>query len=640
MPRQSLLMAMLLCAFLPAVHAFAGYTERISVSSAGVQADGYSQAPSVSGDGRFVAFSSGSGNLVPGVADGQQHVFVRDRATGTTECVSLGPSGEPIQGWGARLSSDGKCVAFNSEGPRPMGGSRWVVYLRDREQGATELISVNSSGQEADGDYSWAEAISSDGQFVLFSSVAYNLDPRVWGGLYVRDRSRGTTELVNVNAADAPINPGEGSISADGRVIAWDSHGYLSAPADASGAWTSIYVRDRMTNQTEQIGGIGTGPSQAVDADSPSLSGDGRLVVFLSWQAYLLLPGPRSEAWQVFLYDRAARALEKVGLNDAGEEPNRQGCLGAQLNADGRFLAFSTSTWNTTPQGGIGAFDVFIRDRVAGRTQWVSVNDSGQSAAAPDELPRFSMSADGRVVAFESKRSDVVPGDTNEQQDIFAYDRLTFLDVPVDYWAYYDIEGCLNGGVVSRTSDRLFHPSEAVTRDVMASFIARAMAGGDAQVPEGPATPSFPDVHADNWAYKCVEYARAHGIVTGYRDGFYHPERTVDRGQMAVFIARAMVGGDAYVPRQIDRPVYFPDLLSAVPSEYYKYIEFLAQEGVVKGYPDRLYHPELTCTRDQIAVYLARVFRLETKLLAGEARALGRKEVALSGLRARVEPAG
>ena len=68
------------------------------------------------------------------------------------------------------------------------------------------------------------------------------------------------TELVNVNAADAPINPGEGSISADGRVIAWDSHGYLSAPADASGAWTSIYVRDRMTNQTEQIGGIGTGP--------------------------------------------------------------------------------------------------------------------------------------------------------------------------------------------------------------------------------------------------------------------------------------------------------------------------------------------------------------------------------------------
>jgi hypothetical protein len=98
--------------------------------------------------------------------------------------------------------------------------------------------------------------------------------------------------------------------------------------------------------------------------------------------------------------------------------------------------------------------------------------------------------------------------------------------------------------------------------------------------------------------------------VTGYRDGLYHPERTVDRGQMAIFIARAIAGGDAYVPRQVDRPVYFADLTSAIRPECYKYVEFLAQAGIVKGYPDHRYRPELTCTRDQIAVYVARAFEL------------------------------
>jgi hypothetical protein len=590
-------MVTILCAVLPAVQAFAGYTERVSVSSAGVQADGSSESPSVSGDGRFVAFDSNSDNLVPGVTDGQQHVFVRDRAAGTTECASLDSSGEPILGWGARLSSDGRYVAFQSFKLSPGGQQRAVAYVRDREDGVTELASMNSAGEEIEGD-SWLNGLSGDARCVLLAATAPNLEPGVLGGLYVRDRLQGTTELVSVDSAGRHMSGGgDGAdISADGRLVAWAAQ--EDAPPGAPGVWLGLDIRDRLTNQTDRVGGIGTGATQLAYVVDPSISADGRFVAF-ECPAAFLSPTPPLQGDQIFLFDRVTCALAKVGLSDAGEEANWN-AFNPVVSADGRFVAFWAEGMSTS--------DLLVRDRIAGRTQRVSVNDSGQSAASADAP--YSMSADGRVVAFDSARSDVVPGDTNDQPDVFAYDRLTFSDVPVDFWAYYDIEGCLNGGVVSRATDRLFHPSEAVTRDVMASFIARAMAGGDAQVPEGPATPSFPDVPPDYWAYKYVEYARAHGIVTGYRDGLYHPERTVDRGQMAVFVARAMVGGDAYVPRQVDRPVYFADIVGSLNSEYYKYVEFLVQEGIVKGYPDRLYHPELTCTKDQIAVFLARAFKL------------------------------
>jgi len=142
----------------------------------------------------------------------------------------------------------------------------------------------------------------------------------------------------------------------------------------------------------------------------------------------------------------------------------------------------------------------------------------------------------------------------------------------------------------------------------MAVYISRAMAGGDAAVPSGPAAATFTDVPISFWAFRYVEYAAARGVVQGYRDGSYQPAQAVDRGTMAVYVARAMAGGDSAVPDPGCTDPVFPD----VPCDFWsrKYIQYIQQAGVTTGYPDGLYHPECVVTRDLMAAYIARAFKL------------------------------
>jgi len=179
------------------------------------------------------------------------------------------------------------------------------------------------------------------------------------------------------------------------------------------------------------------------------------------------------------------------------------------------------------------------------------------------------------------------------------------------FWAFWEIEACVGAGIVGGYPDGWYHPEIVVTRDQMAAFISRALAGGDSHVPTGPATPHFPDVEAGHWAYSYVEYAYANNIVSGYPEGDYRPDAEVDRGQMAAFVARAMVtphgeaGLASYTPPATPS---FPDV--ATDFWTFTHIEYLKGQGIVGGYPDGLYHPEITCTRDQMAVYITRAFGL------------------------------
>jgi len=118
-------------------------------------------------------------------------------------------------------------------------------------------------------------------------------------------------------------------------------------------------------------------------------------------------------------------------------------------------------------------------------------------------------------------------------------------------------------------------------------------------------------VASTHWAYKHIEYAVSQNVVKGYSDGTYKPDLVVDRGQMAVFVARAMVtpGGDAGIPDPVP-PASFPDVLSDFWA--YKQVEYCADQGVVKGYDDGTYRPGDPVTRDQMAVYVVRAFKLST----------------------------
>jgi hypothetical protein len=186
-----------------------------------------------------------------------------------------------------------------------------------------------------------------------------------------------------------------------------------------------------------------------------------------------------------------------------------------------------------------------------------------------------------------------------------------YRDVPSGYWAYNEIMACYLAGIASGYPDGDYGVAVVVTRAQMSVYVARALAGGDVAVPAGPAEASFPDVPIDHWAYRYIEHIKSRHIASGYPDGRYHPWQDLDRAQMAVFAARAIADptGDeglaSYVPPA--QPT-FPDV--AAGNWAYRYIEYLASRGVVGGYPDGRYRPRTDCTRDQMAVFIARAFKL------------------------------
>ncbi|HUW14118.1 MAG TPA: S-layer homology domain-containing protein, partial [Anaerolineae bacterium] len=185
----------------------------------------------------------------------------------------------------------------------------------------------------------------------------------------------------------------------------------------------------------------------------------------------------------------------------------------------------------------------------------------------------------------------------------------SFLDLPADHWALAEIEAVHQAGIAQGYGDDRYYPDVPVSRDQMAVYLARALAGGDSEVPPGPEEPTFLDVDGDHWAYRYVEYVHTRDVVLGYPDGSYQPEELVNRGQMAVYVARALAGGDAgleqYTPPETPT---FPDVEPG--SWNFCHVEYLEDAGVVAGYPDLCYHPEHICSRAQMAVYIARAFGL------------------------------
>jgi hypothetical protein len=119
----------------------------------------------------------------------------------------------------------------------------------------------------------------------------------------------------------------------------------------------------------------------------------------------------------------------------------------------------------------------------------------------------------------------------------------TFNDIPASHWAFKYVEYCVASDIVHGFGPEAYGPTAIVSRDAMAAFISRAVAGGDDNVPNGPAEATFEDVPTDHWAYRYVEYCAAEGIVQGYDSVTYGPTGTVSRDQVAVYICRAFALG-------------------------------------------------------------------------------------------------
>lgn len=405
-----------------------GVTTLVSISSEGVQGDNPSYFPSLSGNGRYVAFDSTASNLVPGDTNARHDAFVRDRATGTTSRVSVSSSEAQSEGdpgeWEDGLettpviSADGRYVAFATDAFNLVPGDTNFytdVFVRDRQAGTTERVSISSSGRQGNGD-SEGPVISGHGRYVAFSSTSTTLAPggRDVGGVFVRDRTTKTLRRVSVNdhgVAGNGFSTGA-AISAHGGTVAFQSAATNLVPGDHN-KHTDVFLRKapgvtrRVSVSSAEIGANG-------NSSSPTVSAHGRYVAFVS-AATNLVAGDTNSLRDVFVRDLKTGTTQRISVASDGSESNGDN-TDAVISGDGRYVAFTSTASNLAPGGGLPT--AYIRDRWTGTTSLVSVGDTGE--ATDGLIGSISISRDGHHVAFASSATNLVPEDTNGYPDVFV----------------------------------------------------------------------------------------------------------------------------------------------------------------------------------------------------------------------------
>jgi Tol biopolymer transport system component len=394
--------------------------ERVSVASNGTQGNDTSWEPSIGADGRYVAFASDATNLVTPTTNGLMQIFVRDRQTGITTLVSCDNSGNQGNNTSVypSISTDGRYVAFQSQSTNlvsvgiPMGTQ---MFVRDRQTNTTTLISVDPGGAQGNGD-SEMPSISADGRYVAFESRASNLVTISTSDrqIFVRDLQANKTTLVSVDSSgnqgnDRSFHP---SISSDGRYVAFDSFANNLVTGDVNGH-RDVFIRDLQANTTTLVSVDSSGNQGNNDSDISSISADGRYVVFQSNASNLVTPSTSGS--QIFVRDRQTNNTTLASLGPSGQGNNDSSY--PSISADGRYVAFASNASNLITPSTSGS-QIFVRDRQANTTTLVSENISGNQGNNDSDIS--SISANGYYVVFQSLSSNLVPGDTNSSTDVFV----------------------------------------------------------------------------------------------------------------------------------------------------------------------------------------------------------------------------
>lgn len=419
-----------------------GRTTVVSVDSSGANlAYGGEFYPSISGDGLKVAFGYYNDNLVPYDENGKADVFVHDLTSGETTRVSVASDGSEGDGSSESpsISGNGRFVAFSSRSTNLTADATnpfytYGIYVHDLQTGITELVSKNSEGNRADlgGE---SPSVSDDGRFVAFASYSADLvlnDTNETADVFLHDRETRETALVSIgseglhgnNKSDYP------KITADGRYVAFWSFATNLVPNDTNEA-SDIFVYDRLTKITTRVNVNSDGSqSEGGVSHETALSANGRIIAFISSDEKL--DGRlRDINSAVFIHDRDAdangvfdeqctgcRTTIRVDaeFNDPLAKTGEAATHSLAISGDGRFVAFHRGyTLNLPPPFLWDRHDanLFIQDRQTGITKRVAVDSPGFRieicfdlfrmglCAETDETMHPSLSYDGRFIAFE-----------------------------------------------------------------------------------------------------------------------------------------------------------------------------------------------------------------------------------------------
>ena len=269
------------------------------------------------------------------------------------------------------------------------------------------------------------QSSNSPGHCCIFLGKWYNNT----SDIFVRDTLTNTTTRVSVDSEGNQVNASSShsSISTDGRFVAFSSRASNLVTGDTNNS-RDIFVRDTLTNTTTRVSLDSAGNQANEGANNPSISVSGRFVAFSS-RASDLVPGDTNNTSDIFVRDTLTNTTTRVSLDSAGNQAN-DFCLGMSISADGRFVAFSSYSSNLMLRDTNDASDVFVRDTLTNTTTRLSVGSEGNQG----NQSSFggSISADGRIVVFDSEASNLVSGDTNNTWDVFATEigRIPGLNTP------------------------------------------------------------------------------------------------------------------------------------------------------------------------------------------------------------------
>jgi hypothetical protein len=425
--------------------------ERVSVDANvsdgdGANANGASETSSISADGRYVAFGSSASDLVADDTNEAGDIFVYDRMFGTTELVSLSDSG--AQGLDVSsqpsISADGRWVAFQSAAGNLVDGDMNElidIFVYDLVDKNVTRMSVRSDGTQAFGGDSTVASVASDDErvYVAYQSGATNLvavDTNNRQDVFVSyfwktDLARNiTTQRVSVRSGGAQATGGgstNASISGDGTYVAYQSNATNLVAGDTNGS-TDVFVTDwdkasAADIVTKRASVRDDGLQIGADSRDPSISADGTYVAYESQG----MDG--NSYWDVFVTDwnqtnatdieteKVSVSSAEVGGNDDSQNPS--------ISADGRYVAFQSAARNLLGAGvdTNANTDVYVRDLVAGTTSRISTDFYGvQSTGGNSGAPAITPSVGTVVpqVSFWSGADNLVPGDDGNFRDVFV----------------------------------------------------------------------------------------------------------------------------------------------------------------------------------------------------------------------------
>ena len=394
---------------------------RASVSSNGVQANGESSYPAVSGDGRFVAYASRASNLTDPytfLQSGVSQVFVKNLATGETELVSVSSEGmlAEVASGPPAISADGRFVVFTALAPDWGPFSNHVqVWIRDRQEGTTQLISANATGQAAAGSC-FQPTISRNGRYVAYATQAWNMG---WyatkTNVAFHDRLSGKTERVSRNMYGNSPN-GDSfrpSISDDGMLVVYES--YASDIATTS-SWIDsrdVYLFERSTGRTIHVSLGESGP--LYESAQATISADGSRVAFETHSNPGFITSRRLFENFVVVKDLKSGSFLWVNprLESGPDNPIRNH---PRISGNGRYVSF-VDRFQLVPEDKNGIEDVYLRDIRGLATTRISASSLGE----PNGPSLYTaISDDGSKVAFHSSADNLVQQDTNNVPDVFV----------------------------------------------------------------------------------------------------------------------------------------------------------------------------------------------------------------------------